>query len=118
MSQNNHVACNCFSCIVLDVKRNGQAQRRLFMSEPTANVVAQEQEPRWTLHQGEIPSLERQWLSYREAEMLTGLSRTTLWRLIVKEGSVKHARIGRAVRISRSSLEAYMDGAAADLDRN
>ena len=88
------------------------------MSEPTVSDVAQEQEARWTLHQRDTPSPERQWLSYREAEMLTGLSRTTLWRLIVKEGCVKHARIGRAVRISRSSLEAYMDGAAADVSRN
>ena len=51
----------------------------------------------------------REWLTYKEAEQLVGLSRTTLWKLI-GNGEVEHRRIGRAVRISRKSLEAYMRG--------
>ena len=51
----------------------------------------------------------RNWLSYREAEQLVGLSRTTLWKLI-SAGEIEHRRVGRAVRINRASLEAYMRG--------
>lgn len=51
----------------------------------------------------------RSWLTYKEAEQLVGLSRTTLWKLI-GGGEVEHRRVGRAVRINRESLEAYMRG--------
>ncbi len=49
-----------------------------------------------------------EWITYKEAQRLVGLSRTTLWR-IVKSGAVKSASIGQAVRINRGSLEAYME---------
>jgi len=49
----------------------------------------------------------RTWLTYKEAEQLVGLSRTTLWQLL-RQGAVEHRKIGRAVRINRESLEAYM----------
>lgn len=52
--------------------------------------------------------VQREWLGYEEARRLTGLSRTTLYRL-VKIGEVKGARIGRSVRINRASLEEYME---------
>jgi excisionase family DNA binding protein len=48
------------------------------------------------------------WFSYKEAEIWSGLSRTTLWSLI-SSGHVKAAHVGRAVRISRQSLEHYME---------
>lgn len=48
------------------------------------------------------------WFSYKEAEVWSGLSRTTLWSL-VSAGEIKAARVGRAVRISRRSLEDYME---------
>ncbi len=48
-----------------------------------------------------------QYLTYRQAEELTGLSRQTVWRLI-KSGDVRAFRIGRSVKISRSSLEQYV----------
>ena len=51
--------------------------------------------------------IEREWFSYLEAEQFAGLSRTTMWRL-VRSGEVKAARVGRAVRISRRSLEEYL----------
>lgn len=54
----------------------------------------------------EMPA-ERQWLSYREAQQLVGLSRTSLWQL-VSSGEIQAARIGRAVRIERRSLEEFM----------
>ena len=52
-------------------------------------------------------NIVRTWLSYKEAEQLVGLSRTTLWKLI-SAGEIEHRRIGRAVRINRESLERYM----------
>jgi excisionase family DNA binding protein len=51
----------------------------------------------------------REWLTYKEAEQLVGLSRTTLWKLVCNE-EVEYRRIGRAVRINRESLQGYMRG--------
>lgn len=56
--------------------------------------------------------ITREWMSYKHAEQLTGLSRTTLWKLI-SIGDVEAARVGRAVRLNRDSLTAYMKRSAA-----
>jgi excisionase family DNA binding protein len=48
------------------------------------------------------------WITYEEAQRLTSLGRTTLWR-IVKSGAVRSVSIGRAVRLNRESLEEYME---------
>ena len=53
------------------------------------------------------PGPECEWLTYAEAGELVGLSRGTLWKL-VSMGEVEAARVGRAVRINRESLTAYM----------
>jgi excisionase family DNA binding protein len=57
--------------------------------------------------------IEPTWITYEEAQRLTSLGRTTLWR-ICSSGDVKTARIGRAVRINRKSLEDYMERTAAE----
>ena len=51
----------------------------------------------------------REWVTYRQAEEIAGLSRTTL-RKLVEQGDIKITRVGRAVRINRASLDAYMNG--------
>ena len=51
--------------------------------------------------------MTREWVTYKQAEELSGLSRTTLWKLI-GASEIEAARIGRAVRINRESLNAYM----------
>jgi excisionase family DNA binding protein len=56
-------------------------------------------------------SPEREWLTYVEAGRMVGLSRVTLWKLI-SAGEVEAAHVGRAVRISRESLTAYMKRSA------
>ncbi len=56
--------------------------------------------------------IEPTWITYKEAQRLTSLGRTTLWR-ICSSGEVKTAHIGRAVRINRQSLEDYMERTAA-----
>ena len=53
----------------------------------------------------------REWVTYREAEELSGLSRTTLWKLL-SAGEVKAARVGRAVRINRRSIDGYLERAS------
>jgi excisionase family DNA binding protein len=53
----------------------------------------------------------REWVTYRQAEELTGLSRTTLWKLL-SAGEIKAARIGRAVRINRRSVDDYLERAS------
>lgn len=49
----------------------------------------------------------KEWLTYPEAQRYAGLGRTKLWEL-VSAGDVKAARVGRAVRISRRSLDEFM----------
>ena len=51
--------------------------------------------------------ITREWVTYKEAERLVGLSRTTLWKLL-GTGDIEYRRVGRAVRINRASLEEYM----------
>ncbi len=58
----------------------------------------------------------REWLTYKEAEQFVGLSRTTLWKLL-GTGEIEYRRVGRAVRINRASLEAYMRGDGLDAAR-
>jgi excisionase family DNA binding protein len=60
--------------------------------------------------------ITREWVSYKESQALTGLSRATL-RKLVDEGEIKIRRVGRAVRINRASLDAYMHGDNSDTDQ-
>ena len=53
------------------------------------------------------------WGTYKQAEDHSGLSRTTLWRL-VRAGEVEAAKVGRAVRINLESLDAYMERCSAN----
>jgi excisionase family DNA binding protein len=53
------------------------------------------------------------WLSYKQSEAYSGLSRTTLWQL-TRARKVRVARIGRAVRLERASLQAFMERSADD----
>ena len=53
----------------------------------------------------------REWVTYKQAEALSGLSRTTLWKLL-SAGEIKAARVGRAVRINRRSLDEYLGRAS------
>jgi Helix-turn-helix domain len=56
-----------------------------------------------------------EWLTYEDAQRLTSLGRTTLWRICRAEDSgIEVAVVGRAVRISRSSLTAYMKRSAEE----
>ena len=58
----------------------------------------------------------REWVTYRQAEEIAGLSRTTL-RKLVDGGEIQIRRVGRAVRINRASLDAYMNGDDLDAAR-
>ena len=53
----------------------------------------------------------REWVTYKQAEELSGLSRTTLWKLL-SAGEIKAVRIGRAVRINRRSIDDYLERAS------
>ena len=62
----------------------------------------------------EMIAITPAWLSYKQAETYANLSRTTLWQLI-NARKIKAARIGRAVRIERDSLQAFMEQSTEDL---
>jgi excisionase family DNA binding protein len=51
---------------------------------------------------------ELAWMSYPEAQRFSGLGRTKLWQL-VSSGEVRAAKVGRAVRINRRSLNEYLE---------
>jgi excisionase family DNA binding protein len=55
--------------------------------------------------------LQREWLTYAEAQTVSGLGRTTLWKLL-NSGEIKAARVGRAIRLNRRSLEEYLERAS------
>ena len=48
------------------------------------------------------------WLDYKQAEAYSSLSRTTLWQLI-NARKIRAARVGRAVRIERDSLQEFLE---------
>lgn len=52
-------------------------------------------------------NIAAEWLTYREAQALTGLGRTTLWRL-VEAGVIPVSVHGRSKRLHRRSLEEFM----------
>jgi excisionase family DNA binding protein len=58
----------------------------------------------------------REWITYREAEEIAALSRTTL-RKLVDEDEIRIKRVGRAVRINRESLDAFMNGDGPEIER-
>jgi excisionase family DNA binding protein len=55
--------------------------------------------------------VQPEWLRYPDAERYSGLGRSTLWKL-VRDGHIRAARVGKAVRINRRSLDKYMEGQA------
>jgi excisionase family DNA binding protein len=62
----------------------------------------------------EMIAITPAWLSYKQSEAYSGLSRTTLWQL-VSARKIEAARVGRAVRIERASLERFMKQSTEDL---
>jgi excisionase family DNA binding protein len=59
-----------------------------------------------------------EWITYEEAQRLTSLGRTTLWRICSTEDSeIEVAHVGRAVRINRAGLMAYMKRSAGGDER-
>jgi excisionase family DNA binding protein len=55
-----------------------------------------------------VTTLEKRWLSYREAEQYCGIGRTRMWELL-RSSKVKAAKDGARVRIDRESLDAYLE---------
>jgi excisionase family DNA binding protein len=51
------------------------------------------------------------WFSYTEAQRFCGLGHTKLWE-IISTGEVEAVKVGRAVRISRRSLDEYIKRSA------
>jgi excisionase family DNA binding protein len=60
--------------------------------------------------------VQREWISYPEAERYSGLSHTTLWRY-VGSGDLKAARVGSSVRIHLPTLRSFMEERACGESR-
>ena len=59
-----------------------------------------------TTHTPEV--VEPRYVSYVLAERMFGLSRTTLWRML-KAGEIEGVRVGRTLRLSVASIEAFLE---------
>jgi excisionase family DNA binding protein len=57
---------------------------------------------------GTAQQVQPEWLRYPEAERYSGLGRSTLWKLI-RDDHIRAAKVGKAVRINRHSLDEYME---------
>jgi excisionase family DNA binding protein len=55
----------------------------------------------------EAATVQRSYLTYEEAALYTNLSAVTLWRA-VRDGRLKPAGPGRAVRFHRDELDRFM----------
>jgi excisionase family DNA binding protein len=60
------------------------------------------------MNAGTAQEVKPEWLRYPEAERYAGLGRSTLWKLVTS-GEVQAAKVGKAVRISRRSIDEYME---------
>jgi excisionase family DNA binding protein len=60
------------------------------------------------MYAGTAQQVQPEWLRYQEAERYSGLGRSTLFKL-VRSGEVQAAKVGKAVRLSRRSLDEYME---------
>jgi excisionase family DNA binding protein len=60
------------------------------------------------MHAATAQEIQPEWLRYTEAERYSGLGRSTLWKL-VKDDHIRAAKVGKAVRINRHSLDEYME---------
>jgi excisionase family DNA binding protein len=60
------------------------------------------------MHTATPQEVTPQWLRFTAAESYSGLGRTMLTRLI-NTGEIRAARIGKSVRINRTSLDEYME---------
>lgn len=56
-------------------------------------------------------SVQREWLRASDASKLFGLGRTTLWKL-ASTGQIRTAKVGKAVRYSRASLQTLMEASS------
>jgi len=57
---------------------------------------------------GTAQQVQPEWLRYPEAEKYAGLGRSTLFGL-VQSGQIQAAKVGKAVRLSRQSIDSYME---------
>jgi excisionase family DNA binding protein len=55
----------------------------------------------------EVSEIKPEWVTYKDAQKITGLSRVTLWRM-VKDGLIPASKHGRAVRLHRESIDDLM----------
>jgi excisionase family DNA binding protein len=60
------------------------------------------------MHAATSQGVTPQWLRFAEAERYAGLGRTTLTKLIGTR-EIKAVKVGKSVRISRTSLDEYME---------
>lgn len=56
---------------------------------------------------------ESRYITYKQAQEMSGLSRSTIWRLL-KSSQVEGSKIGTAVRIDSASLLAFMQRSSID----
>lgn len=56
----------------------------------------------------ESPTLQKRWLTVREAQDYAGIGKTKQYELL-QEGEISASHAGRSIRIDRLSLDAYLE---------
>jgi excisionase family DNA binding protein len=60
------------------------------------------------MHTATPQEVKPEWLRFPEAERYSGLGRSTL-RALITTRAVKAAKVGKSLRISRTSIDEYME---------
>lgn len=53
-------------------------------------------------------TVEKSWLSPSDVHLYAGIGKTKLWELLTKS-ELEGAKVGRSVRVSRRSIDEYME---------
>jgi excisionase family DNA binding protein len=77
------------------------------MAVTRIHTYARRHKNQYVMRAGTAQQVQPEWLRYPDAERYSGLGRSTLWKLI-SSGEVQAAKVGKAVRLNRRSLEEYM----------
>ena len=52
---------------------------------------------------------EREWLTLRDVQEILGIGHTKAYELVTTPGGIPNVRIGRAIRINRRELSAWLE---------
>lgn len=83
--------------------------KNLSITLRTGKGLGKEEEPAEVQSNGKAPSIERNWMSRAEVAEAIGKSKDTVDNY-VRDGKLEANKVGREVRITKESVQRYLDG--------